>query len=461
MLTLSFDGGTLLLEGDDPSELDDLLDLPGVKYDERVRAIRAPAIRYYEIFAALYRRQKRGELTFTDEARAYDELELELAQYREPYPHQGEALEAWLKSGRRGLVVLPTGAGKSYIAELAIWKAKRSALVVAPTIDLMNQWYDLLTTSFQRPVGIVGGGYHDVEDLTVTTYDSSYIHMERLGNRFGLIIFDEAHHLPGPTYAQAAEMALAPWRLGLTATPERPDGQHALLDILIGPCVYRKRIKELAGQYLAEYTTVPVHVPLSEEDAEEYHQERKIYKDFTWSQGIRMGSRHGWSDFLKKASSSREGRRAFRAYRRQRQIALAHSGKIQKVEDLLRRHARDRVIVFTNDNDTVYEISRRFLLPCITHKTPTRERKLILERFNAGTYPCLVTSKVLNEGVNVPEANIAIVLSGSGTVREHVQRLGRILRRQPDKHATLYELITSDTVEQYVSNRRRDHDAYR
>ncbi|MEO1271660.1 MAG: DEAD/DEAH box helicase family protein, partial [Myxococcota bacterium] len=294
MLTLSFDAGTLLLESDTPDALDDLLDLPHVKYDERVRALRAPAIAYHGLFAELYRRQKRGVLTFSDEARAYNTLDLQLSQYREPYPHQREALDAWLGAGRRGLVVLPTGAGKSYIAELALWKANRSALIVAPTLDLMNQWYDILTTSFQCPVGIVGGGYHDVEDLTVTTYDSSYIHMERLGNRFGLIIFDEAHHLPGPTYAQAAEMSLAPWRLGLTATPERPDGQHNLLDLLIGPCVYRKRIKELAGQYLAEYTTVPVHVPLSEADAEAYHRARQIYRDFTSSQGIRMGSRHGW-----------------------------------------------------------------------------------------------------------------------------------------------------------------------
>jgi len=128
---------------------------------------------------------------------------------------------------------------------------------------------------------------------------------------------------------------------------------------------------------------------------------------------------------------------------------------------LLRRHKKDRVIIFTNDNDSVYRISRRFLVPAITHQTDAKERKEILSRFNEGIYPCLVTSRVLNEGVNVPDVNVGIILSGTGSVREHVQRLGRILRKQPDKRATLYEIVTANTVEQYVSERRREHDAYR
>jgi superfamily II DNA or RNA helicase len=118
------------------------------------------------------------------------------------------------------------------------------------------------------------------------------------------------------------------------------------------------------------------------------------------------------------------------------------------------------VIIFTSDNKTVYKISRKFLIPAITHQTKVKERHEILQRFNAGDYPFLVTSKVLNEGVDVPAANVAIVLSGSGSVREHVQRLGRILRRAQDKHALLYEVVAEDTAEEYVSSRRRQHSAY-
>jgi superfamily II DNA or RNA helicase len=131
------------------------------------------------------------------------------------------------------------------------------------------------------------------------------------------------------------------------------------------------------------------------------------------------------------------------------------------LEGLLRQHARDRVIVFTNDNDTVYTISRH--LPHPGHHPPDRREgaRELLERFNDGTYPALVTSRVLNEGVNIPAANVAIVLSGTASVREHVQRLGRILRRQEGKRAVLYEVITRGTAEEHQSDRRREHDAYR
>lgn len=131
-----------------------------------------------------------------------------------------------------------------------------------------------------------------------------------------------------------------------------------------------------------------------------------------------------------------------------------------KLYELLERHHDERVLVFTNDNDSVYEISERMLVPSITHQTRIKERKEILRRFNDGDYRVVVTSKVLNEGVDVPKAAVAIILSGSGSVREHVQRLGRILRRHEDKKAVLYELVTADSVETYVSKRRRKHDAY-
>ena len=134
--------------------------------------------------------------------------------------------------------------------------------------------------------------------------------------------------------------------------------------------------------------------------------------------------------------------------------------KRRLLEKLLARHGEDRVLIFTNDNETVYRISRDFLIPAITHQTKVKERHETLGRFNAGDYPFLVTSKVLNEGVDVPAANIAIVLSGSGTVREHVQRLGRILRPAAGKTATLYEVVARETGEEFVSTRRRRHSAY-
>ncbi len=150
-----------------------------------------------------------------------------------------------------------------------------------------------------------------------------------------------------------------------------------------------------------------------------------------------------------------------RAYRRQRELALCAPAKLEYVEHLLDRHRAGAAILFTQDNATCYAVSRRFLVPAITHQTKVRERSEILRLFREGSYGAIVTSKVLNEGVDIPEADVAIVISGSGSTREHVQRLGRILRKRDGKRAVLYELVTKDTSETFTSDRRREHDAYR
>lgn len=429
--------------------------------DERVGAWRAHASTYREVFANLHRARQRGELEFQDDARAYEALPLALRGTRSARDYQQEAVRAFLQHGS-GQVILPTGAGKSYVAHLIMAQLQRPTLIVVPTLDLMHQWYVGLLAAFELDeVGLIGGGYHDVRPVTVTTYDSSWIHMPRYGDRFALVIFDECHHLPGPTYQQAARAMLAPWRLGLSATPEREDGAEAVNEALIGPIVYRRGIRELRGDFLAEYDIEEIRVHFTEDERERYEEARATYLNFIRANRIAMGGPQGWGRFVQLSSRSAAGRMAMRAYRAQRALALSSDEKLAVVARLLEKHADDRVIIFTNDNDTVYTLAHRLLLPAITHRTPTKERKVILEKFREGTWPVVVTSKVLNEGVDVPEARVAIVLSGSGTVREHVQRLGRILRHEEGKRAILYELITDATVEESVSERRREHDAYR
>jgi superfamily II DNA or RNA helicase len=319
----------------------------------------------------------------------------------------------------------------------------------------------VLRTTFGVPVGVIGGGDYDVQPLTVSTYDSAHLHMHHLGDKFGMVVFDECHHLPGPAYALAARAALAPFRLGLTATPERADGRHAELDDLVGPIVYRKDIVDLSGGYLAPYETVRLTVELGPADRQAHDEARAVYRNFLVSAGIRMSSPSGWSDFIIRSSRSEEGRRAMAAYRRQREIAFAAPAKLDYVGLLLDRHRDDRVLLFTQDNATAHELSRRFLIPIITHETKVRERSEILAGLADGGYGAVVTSKVLNEGVDIPDANVAVVVSGSASVREHVQRLGRILRARDGKHALLYELVTAGTTETFTSARRRDHSAYR
>jgi superfamily II DNA or RNA helicase len=452
-LRLAFDEGTVLVEGLPEGAASGL---PGVEFDHRTRQFRAQAIEYRPIVEHL----RLHNIAYTDNARDYNKVDWKIRVEKEAFPHQTEGVEAWLKADKRGVVVLPTGTGKTHLANLAIEKAARPTLVVTPTIDLMNQWYDELSISFATEVGLLGGGYYEIKPLTVTTYDSAYLNMDRLGNKFGLIVFDECHHLPGPTYGLAAICAIAPFRLGLTATPERADNAHTHLDSLIGPIVYRREINQLRGRFLAEYQVMTLYVNLTDEERFEYERAREIYRQFVQDAGIDMRRPNAWAQFLFTAHRSTEGRQAYLAYRRQRELALAAPAKLNLLGKLLDRHNGDRILIFTHDNATVYKIARRFLVPVITHQTKTKERREVLLRFNAGTFPIVATSRVLNEGVNVPEANVAVILSGTGSVREHVQRLGRILRKSGEKEATLYEVITRGTVEEFTSNRRRQHSAY-
>ena len=453
-ILLTFDGGTVVLSGR-PTE--ELLALPYCQPDPRTDQVRAEG-RHYRAIVEHLRRQK---IAYTDQARTWEQTPWPLHAEREPFPHQTEAVETWWKQGGRGVVVLPTGTGKTWVAVLAICQTARPTLVVTPTIDLLNQWYGELVKAFNVPVGLMGGGSYDIQPLTVTTYDSAHIHLERWGHRFGLLVFDECHHLPGQSYMAAATGALAPFRLGLTATPERADGLEALLPALVGPIIYRREIKELAGDFLAEYRTERIYVDLSQEEQERYKAAREQFRGFVAAAGISFGGKNGWQNFINASCRSTEGRAAFQAYREQRRIALAAPAKLRELEKLLAQHTRDRILVFTYDNATVYHIARRFLVPAITHQTKTKERKQILDKFHRGDYPVVVTSQVLNEGVDVPAASVGIILSGTATVREHVQRLGRLLRKHGDKQALLYEVITRGTAEEFVRDRRRQHHAYK
>jgi superfamily II DNA or RNA helicase len=331
--------------------------------------------------------------------------------------------------------------------------------VVVPTIDLLHQWYAGLLELFPAaPLGVLGGGSRDLAELTVATYDSALRVMEHAGNRWALLVFDECHHLGGELYRSIAENSLAPYRLGLSATPERSDGKHTDFDWLIGPVVYRATAAELAGGALAPYDVRTITVALSETEHQQYQAAIAIRDGFLREKKLFLGSPAGWSRFVQLSAASPAGRRAMLAHREAKKLALATPAKLRHLDILLLSHRDDRVLVFTDDNSAVYEVSRQFFVPAITHQTPVKERHLILERFKTGEYPVIVTSKVLNEGVDVPEANVAVILSGSGSVREHVQRLGRILRPRAGKQATLYEVIAADTIEERISQRRNRHE---
>lgn len=458
---LRFFAGTLELHTQ--GSVDDVLglDLPRLEFDPRTACWRAPAFAYADVVIALTRLQKEGVVVVKDNARRYTELALTATNAPPARPYQEEALQAWKKARGRGVVVLPTGAGKTEVALAVIADRQRSTLVVAPTLDLVRQWHQALSQRFGCEIGVVGGGEHTVLPLTVTTYDSAWAHMEHLGARFGLIVFDEVHHLVSESYALAARLCLAPYRLGLSATPERADGRDALLEDLIGPIVARKEIDEMEGRWLADYDVVTVAVELSDDERAAFDEARAFYRGFVVENRLSLSSPEGFSRFLRVAAKTQEGRRAMACWRLQRRLAFCAEQKLNQLGEIIDRHRDVRTLVFTDDNATAYAVSRRFLVPVISHQTKVKERTALLAAFAAGTLPVLATSRVLNEGIDVPDAQVAVIVSGTGSTREHVQRLGRILRPRPGKRAVLYELVAQNTGETFTSERRRDHVAYR
>lgn len=376
----------------------------------------------------------------------------------EPRPYQEEALANWLADSSAGVVVLPTGAGKTFVAAMAIHETGLWTLAVVPTIDLLQQWRVALASALSLAadeIGIFGGGEKDIKPITVITYDSAALYPREL-RHFGMLIFDECHHLPAPTYRLIAESAFTPIRLGLSATPERSDMAHEDLEELIGPEVYRRSPAELTeGRFLAQYKEERIDIALSSEDEARYAEQRRIYRSFLQRQRIVIRSP---DDFQQKvifmSARSPEARNAMLAWREARNIAMNAPAKYGEIEHLLRKHASDQVILFSEYNPVVDEISRRFCVPSITYKTPSEERRVILERFRAGHYTKLVTGRVLNEGVDVPDCRVAIIVSGNSTKREYIQRLGRILRPKVGQ-ALLYELVTTGTTEEEIAKRRR------
>jgi superfamily II DNA or RNA helicase len=448
--TLTYDRGTLILHP--PPRGKTWMDY--ALWDDRIERFRIPAIQYRDLVLAM-----RAEgIDLADKAKAFEAVELVPSVAMEPYPHQQGALEAWKTAGRRGVVVLPTAAGKTYLAQLAMQATERNTLILVPTLDLMHQWYAHLVAAFPDvAVGLLGGGSRDRTAILVSTYDSAAINAETLGNQYGLLVFDECHHLPSDFNRVIAEYAIAPYRLGLTATPERTDGKHEDLKTLIGPEVYRKTAEELSGSALARHEVTQIKVLLSPQEREQYDRLMQTRNAFLQEAKIYLSSVQGWQRFVQASARSKAGRKAMLAHREARAIAFGTAGKLRVLGDLLAQHTGARTLIFTDDNAMVYQVSQTFLIPAITHQTAVKERHDVLTKFKQGEYKTLVASRVLNEGVDVPEASVAIVLSGTGSTREHIQRLGRILRKgqDPTKVALLYEVVAEDTSEENVSRRRK------
>ncbi|MGH2403273.1 MAG: DEAD/DEAH box helicase family protein [bacterium] len=473
---LRFDRGSLRLDAPRTTTVPSCL-----IWDDRVDAWRTEAIHYTRIRedAAVY------HLEMSDEAVRFFEcppLEPALPPLRRD---QHAAVEAWERAGGRGVIVKPTGTGKTEIALAIVARHRASTLIVVPLRDLMYQWQRRIARGLGVTAGILGDGRREVWPITVTTYDSAYIHMKEIGNRHRLIIYDEAHHLPAPTLRESALDSMAPMRLGLTATPWRADGADRLLEELIGPVVFEEQISDARGKTLAAYSIIRVPIHLTEEEQAEFDalsrrirayvaRRRRDSRRSIASRGSAPsdetvqgeGPEHkpwifDWTrDLAARARTDPEAKAILRAYRRK--LALTHhsAAKLRVVEDILRLHPHEQVVVFTASNRMALDVSARFLFPALTAHSDKVERKWVLDLFDRGEIRALAACEVLNEGWDAPAVKVGVVLGGERGTREAVQRIGRLLRKFGDRAARLYEVVVQESPDVARARRRSRTDAY-
>ena len=465
-IRLEFDRGTVLLKGPGQREVFEQFGPEVFEWDARVSAWRAFAIHYASVRTIL-RQNSAGLL---DAVPPVERVVWPKADLPELRREQQAAVVAWREAGSRGMIIMPTGTGKTEVALAAMAAARVSTLIVAPVRDLMHQWHQRILRRLGYDAGMVGDSSRNVRPVTVTTYDSAYAHMPEMGDQFGLIIFDEAHHLPGRNYRDAAMLCAAPMRMGLTATPERADGRHADLSYLVGPTVYRQDIADARGRTLADYEVVRIPVKLDDDEQAAYDAASRQVRWFLITKTTELRAEHGdrpgkppaysWQDLCSESGKDPRARAAQKAYFLKKSIEDRAAEKLRVLEDLFRLHAGERVIVFAGSNAMALDVSRRFLVPTLLAHSRKKERREMLEGFAGRRLPVLVANQVLDEGVDVPEAKVGIVIGGQGSTRQAKQRLGRILRRSGDSRATLYEIVCQDTNEEERSRARRKSDAY-
>jgi len=442
-ITLEYQKGTIVVKGLDS--------LPFTTPDSRTNYLYSNGINYKKITEYLNGKNIKYDDRVLDLLPLGDlpKIKVKLRDY------QLEAIKNWCLE-RMGSIVLPTGAGKTIIGLKIIEIVNSPTLIIVPTLDLIKQWTKILSQNFDIEIGNIGGGTENIQPITVSTYDSAYIKAPWIGNKFLLIVFDEVHHLPAPSYRLIAETFIAPYRLGLTATIEREDHLEQDFPYLIGKSTFQITAKELVeNKYLANYIIERKKTFMSSEEYVKYKESMTIYYTCLKKIGLNMNSNNAFKRLIMMSTKNTMARRALVARNNAIDIALNSRSKMDAIRKILGENKDIKTIIFTQHNKLVYEISNNFLIPFITHKSSKEEREDVLTGFKDGRYKAIVTSKVLDEGIDVPDAQLGILVSGTGSSREFIQRLGRLLRPKNDNNeARLIEIVSSGTSETLTSERR-------
>jgi superfamily II DNA or RNA helicase len=366
--------------------------------------------------------------------------------------YQKEALDVWLEKGS-GVIALPTGAGKTVIGIGAIAYVKKSALVVTFTKVQMMQWRDSIlrfTDVEKSMVGLYYSGEKNVKPITVTTYHTAYRHMGELADKFEVLVIDEAHHLPADKFKVIALSSFASRRLALSATPVREDGKHEELFKLMGGLIYFKTPQELIQKgFLAPFEIIQVKVELTPQEKLEYNKLLNKFRSLAKGRKV--------SQLLELVKKGEEDAvEAIKVYNELKKLTNLAKKKVEKVKEIVEKEKGNKILIFTQYVEQAEEIANLLKAFLITGKMSKSERERVLSVFKGIKSGVLVLTTVGDEGLDIPDANVGIIVTGTGSRRQFIQRLGRLLRPSNGKKARLYELVTKGTAEEYQAVKRKE-----
>ncbi|QGR19258.1 DEAD/DEAH box helicase [Stygiolobus azoricus] len=366
--------------------------------------------------------------------------------------YQKEALDIWLEKGS-GVIALPTGAGKTVIGIGAITYVKKSALVVTFTKEQMMQWRDSIlrfTDVEKSMVGLYYSGEKNIKPITITTYHTAYRHMGELADKFEVLVIDEAHHLPADKFKVIALSSFASRRLALSATPVREDGKHEELFKLMGGLIYFKTPQELIQRgFLAPYEIIQVKVELTPQEKLEYN--KLLNKFRSLAKGRKVSQ---LLELVKKGDE--DAIEAIKVYNEIKKLTNLAKKKVEKVKEIVEKEKNNKILIFTQYVEQAEEIANSLKAFLITGKMSKSERERVLSVFKGIKSGVLVLTTVGDEGLDIPDANVGIIVTGTGSRRQFIQRLGRLLRPSNGKKARLYELVTKGTAEEYQAVKRKE-----
>lgn len=359
---------------------------------------------YVGLLEDVIRTLKRDGLRIVLRIEERPKIRIEMRPSLELMPHQEEAYSLWLRR-RRGTIAIFTRGGKSFIALKAIAELRLPTVIFVPTKEVLETWREYISKYLGVPkavIGVFGGGTLKISDVTVSIYNSAVRHLDKLMGRFELAIFDECHHVPAATFKEVALRIDAIYRMGLSATPKRRDGNERLLFKLSGELVYSLGYTDLLRLRLV--APIEVYETVFVEGKDE---------------------------------------------------------KFKRLVEILSRYSDSKAIIYTQYLKTARELYEKLTIKgfrpvIITGESTAYERQAAFRSFSEGRNRIMITTTVLDEGITVPDAEMAIIYEGSGEGRQLIQRIGRVLGYSPGKTAKVFEIVDiADSKERYAYSRRK------